>query len=515
MIVQGSRIDRDMTYRADVIVVGSGAGGAVVARELAEQGMKVLVLEEGPYVSPEVYGRWRPMQSFRRMARSAGTTLAIGTGGSPSISILAGSCVGGSSVLTGGVCFRIPDEVHAEWVDLLGTDSLSEAAMRPLYERVEAMVGVEEVPEHMRSRGTQLFGEGAAKVGYNLHPTRRNTSGCCGCSRCNFGCPQKAKLSVDLTYLPRAVSLGTTICADHRVRRVLFDGDRAVGVEGVLLADPDRTEHHRFVAKADTVVLAAGTMYTPSILRRSGYRDRSGQLGRNVTLHPACRGVGVYDEPVQNWKGAMQSAYADHFTDRRLMFVSVSAPVSVLAAGQPGVGPEYMQRVRASDHISTFGFMVHDDPRGRVRSGIGHEPVMTYNMSKADREAMREGMRLMCETMFASGAREVLLPAFGAEPLGDMDQARKAIAELDLRTLESLAFHPLGSCRMGRDEQTAVCDIHGRVFGVRNLWLADGSILPTSVGVNTQIPIMTMATRTAFEIVESTLHSATGSHATV
>ncbi len=205
MIVQGSRIDRDMTYRADVIVVGSGAGGAVVARELAEQGMKVLVLEEGPYVSPEVYGRWRPMQSFRRMARSAGTTLAIGTGGSPSISILAGSCVGGSSVLTGGVCFRIPDEVHAEWVDLLGTDSLSEAAMRPLYERVEAMVGVEEVPEHMRSRGTQLFGEGAAKVGYNLHPTRRNTSGCCGCSRCNFGCPQKAKLSVDLTYLPRAV----------------------------------------------------------------------------------------------------------------------------------------------------------------------------------------------------------------------------------------------------------------------------------------------------------------------
>lgn len=500
-VIEGSKVQGDTRYRADVVVIGSGAGGAVVARELTDEGFDVLVLEEGPWVPPSEYGMYRPLQTFRRMARAGGSTVAVGLYKTPTVNILAGSCVGGSSVLTGGVCFRVPEAVHDDWVNILKTDSVSAKAMDPFYARVEDRIHVEEVPVAMRSRGTELFDQGAQKMGFSLKPLRRNTKGCCGCSRCNFGCPHGAKMSVDISYLPGAVERGCRICADHRVERITHAGVDRVIIEGRLLSHADRDPMGRFTVEARAVVLAAGTMHTPGLLRRSGIVRGNRNLGRHLTLHPAYRGVGLYNENVNNWRGALQSAWSDQFESERLTFVSVSSPTSILSATMPGSGPELMQRVRNASQIGTFGFMVHDDDSGRVRRGFGREPVVTYQMSDADRRATLRGFELMSEILFASGAREVLLPVFGAPALTNMDQVRRiANDRLDFRRIECLSFHPLGSARMATSERDGVCDADGLVFGTRNVWVVDGSVLPTSVGVNTQVPIMGMATRLAFGI---------------
>lgn len=507
MIIRGSELDRPLNLRADVIVIGSGAGGAVIAKELTQAGKDVLILEEGRYVRPQVYSQWRPSMTLRRIARSGGTTAAIGIGDSPTINIHMASCVGGSSVMTGGVCFRIPSEVHAEWVEQLGVSSLSEQAMQPFYERVEKAIHVQEVPESMRSKGTQLFGQGAERMGLSLRPLSRNTKDCCGCSSCNFGCPHLAKLSVDLTYLPIALAGGAKILADHRVERILVLGDRVIGVEGVILREPDRQPKARFVAHAPTVVLAAGTLHTPGILRKSKIGRNSGQLGANVTLHPAFRIAGVFDEPVENWKGALQSAYCEHPSDKNLIFVSVMAPPSVLTAMWPGVGPSFMQHAKNLGHLATFGGMIHDKPGGRIWPSLGREPLFTYQLAPEDRASMFEGIRFLATCYFEAGARMILLPILGSQPLHSIDELNRIdFSRTKASRVECLSFHPLGSCRMGTDPYQAVTSPSGEVFDVRGLWIADGSIFPTSVGVNTQIPIMTMATRIAFDMIDSSQH---------
>lgn len=505
MIFEGKNWAGDVELRTEVLVVGSGSGGAVAAREMAEAGRDVIILEEGRYIRPETYGAWRPSESLRWLGRSGGTTVALGLGDSPTINILAGSCVGGSSVMTGGVCFRIPSQVHQEWVDTLGIADLSEEAMRPFYERVEAIGHVAPVPVEMRSRGTQLFGEGLQARGLpELQPIHRNTKGCCGCSRCNFGCPHQAKQSVDLTYLPRALQRGAQIYADFRVDRILSDGRRVTGVEGMILRDPDRKPFRRFVVKADLVILAAGSLHTPLLLMRSGIFGQSGQVGRGLTLHPAFRVGAVFDQPVQNWKGALQSAYTHHPTDHDLIFISVMAPISVLTATFHGGGPAWMKKIRENAaSLATFGGMVHDAPGGRIWRGPGREPLITYRLTPQNKDSMLRGMRFLAETFLSAGAKELLFPIIGFPALRSFDDLKKLDpSAIPGSRLECFSFHPLGTCRIGTDPKRAVVDPHGQLFDLENLYIADGSILPTSVGVNTQIPVMAMASRVAFAILD-------------
>lgn len=486
--------------RTQALIIGSGAGGAVAAYEFARAGFDVLILEEGPRVSAQDYGNWRPTQTFRRMARQGGSTVALGLGDSPTINILTGMCVGGSSTLTGGVCFRIPGDVHEDWSARLEDPTLSAQSMEQYYAQVEEISRVKEVPAEMRSRSTVLFGEGAEKLGLKLTPLRRNTDGCKGSSRCNFGCPNQAKLSVDLTYLPMAEALGAKILPLHRTEKLLLKGDKVVGAQGVLLGE----DGGRFEVSAEVVVLAAGTLHTPLILMRSGFGKQSGQLGRNLTLHPAFRMMAKFGERVEAWKGALQSAYVgEGLGDERLILVSAFAPPNILAAGMHGVGPEMMAKVREMPHMATFGGMVHDDAGGRIWRIPGREPLVTYTLSGRDKDAMFEGLRWLARCFFEAGAKEVIPPVFGMEPLHSIDE----VSRLDARAIpaarvECMSFHPLGTCRMGRAQDESVTDTEGRVWEARNLWIADGSVLPTSVGVNTQIPVMTMATRIAARAVE-------------
>ncbi len=495
-VLRGRDCTEPLELDADVVVVGSGAGGAVVAAELAEAGLSVVVLEEGPFVSIAAQGRTTPSESLRTTWRDGAMTMMIGLGDTPHINVTMGRCVGGSSTLTGGVCFRIPGHVLAEWRARRGLPEFTEAALEPHYARVEKRVHVEEVPISMRSRGTRLFAEGARKLGYELEPMRRNTRGCNGCGRCNFGCPHGAKLSVDQSYLPGAIDHGATVVSDAKVARVLFRGDRAVGVEGVLAR-----RRMPFRVHARRVVIAGGAAFSPGLLARSGIRNA--HLGRHVTVHPAFRMLARFEERVEGWSGALQSAYTGAFERERITLTGLFVPQGVLAATMPGIGPRLLERVRDIPHLAMFGGMVHDEGGGSIHRGLGSTPLMTYRMAREDRPVVPRLIRIMANTFFAAGAKEVFLPVFGQDGMTADQLARFPLEQVPLARIECSSQHPLGSTRMGPDGDHAVTDTWGRVHGARNLFVADGSVVPTSLGVNPQLAIMTLATRIAARLVET------------
>jgi choline dehydrogenase-like flavoprotein len=499
-IDHGRTIGAPVRASVDVVIVGSGAAGSVVASHLARAGLDVVVLEEGGHYTPAEYGAMTPSQSLRRVGREAGLCTAVGLGDTPLIALMAGKCVGGSSVMTGGVCFRIPDEVLHGWDRDLGLHSMTPEALDPFFSDVEDRVHVETVPDTMRSRGTELFVEGAAKLGIPMKPLRRNTHHCKGAARCNFGCPNRAKMSVDISYLPDAFAHGARLYSDALVEKIDITGGVARGVRGRFLDGETGEPRVAFEFRAKLVVVACGSMHTPVLLRRSGVDHKD--VGRHLTMHPAFRVGALFDQEIAGWDGALQSVYSDHFlASDGFTLVGVYSPVNILSAAFPGIGPDYRRLVRESPRLAIFGGMVHDDGGGRVHRWLSREPLVLYRMIERDKKRLMKGIHTVGRMAFAAGAREVMLPVFGMPTL-------KNEAELDFllerppsgRQVECMAFHPLGSAKMATDRQGGVVKPSGETWDVDNLVVADGSVLPTSIGVNSQLPVMAVATKIALGI---------------
>lgn len=491
-VLRGREQNAPFYAKVDVVVVGSGAGGAVVARELAKDGRSVIVVEEGGHYSPEELGTLSPSQSFRRIARESGVGVAVGIGDTPLIATMAGKVVGGSSVLTGGVCFRIPHSVLHEWTDDLGLDRMTPDALDPYFSEVERICKISEVPTLLRSRSTELFVEGADKLGIPMKPLKRNTEGCRGAARCNFGCPHRAKMSVDISFLPDAQDHGAKIVCDALVERVDITSGRARGVRGRFLDGETGEPRVPFEIRAKVVVVACGSMHTPILLRRSGLDSE--HIGRHLTLHPAFRVGALFDEDVSGWDGALQSVYSDHFEHEGITLVGVYTAVNVLAAAFPGIGREHRRLVKSLPNLAFFGGMIHDDGGGQVRRWFSREPLVLYKMIERDKRRLLKGIHILAKMAFAAGAREVLLPIFGLHTVKKEKDLEFLIeAKIPAAKVECTAFHPLGSAKMSRTPEGGVVKPTGETWAVENLFVCDGSVLPTSIGVNSQLPVMSIA----------------------
>lgn len=507
-VLRGRALQGPQSFDADVVVVGSGASGAVVAATLAAAGQRVIILEEGPYIRAIDHAHMRPSVSMREAWRDGGMSAALGIGKTPLINVTMGRVVGGSSMLTGGVCFRTPGYVLNSWVKDHGLEGLDEDSMRPWFEQVEERIHVEDVPVEMRSRATSLWGEGAEKIGGGIASNRRNTKACVGHSQCNFGCPKGAKLSVDMTYIPQALTDGAIIISDCLVDRVTTTGGRAAGIQGRLLNGKNGKPKDRITVTARRVVLAASAAFTPMILQRSGIAKRSKHLGRNMTLHPSFRMIARFDSPVDGWKGAMQSAHSSSWEDEGITLMSVYTPPSVVLSGVPGVGPEFMERASSLRNLAMFGGMIHDDGGGRVMRAFGRDPLMLYKMSAKDRVSLARLVQVLGEAYLEAGAQELYLPILGHAPVTADAFRRLDLSEISPARYECSSQHPLGTTRMGSDAKNSVVDVHGEVWDIDELFVVDGGVLPSSLGVNPQLSIMAMAQRFAQGMLDKTLPAA-------
>jgi choline dehydrogenase-like flavoprotein len=293
-----------------------------------------------------------------------------------------------------------------------------------------------------------------------------------------------------VSYLPRAVAFGATVISGCRVERVLFDGKRATGVRAA-------GARGRFVVRAPVVLAAAGALQTPALLLRSGVRSPSGQLGRNLAVHPGANVAAVFDEPVDGWKGVHQAYQVRQFDG--VLMAAVNLPPGLVARSL-SLPPDELGRVMARyDRIVTAGVLVDDTSTGRVRS-IGGRAVASYALSESDAGRIRTAVADLCRLLFAAGATSVHLPFDGQAPLTSADELT-GVQGMETARMAISTVHLMGTARMGGDPLSSVCDPTGRVHDTAGLHVADASLLPTPLGINPQVTIMAMATAVARALI--------------
>jgi len=476
-----SRRREQRVVEADVCVIGAGAGGAVTAAELAEGGMRVVVLEQGPRHDADRFSA-RPLEMLARLYRDGGQTTTLGT---PPILLPLGRGLGGTTLVNSGTCFRTPPAVLERWRSEFGLEALAdEDALDPCFARVEEALSISEVTAELAGRNAAVARRGAEALGWSHGYLRRNARGCVGSGVCAFGCPTSAKQHVGITYVPRAEAAGAQVIAGADVRHVLVERGVARGVQARLAAGG------RLEVRAPTVIVAAGTIHTPLLLARSGLGRESGQLGRNLALHPATGAFALMDELVDMAKGVPQSFYVDEFASEGIMFEGVAGPPSYAAMALPLSGRRHAAAMAEYRSLAQFGLMVSDRSRGSVRA-LGGRPVIRYELLEEDVARFRRGLARMEKLFRAAGAREVYLPL----PNGVAPERARA------RDLKLMAFHPLGTARADARPEHGVVDGDLQLHGARGLYVADGSVVPSSLGVNPQLTIMALATRLAFGLL--------------
>ena len=491
--------------QADVCIVGSGAGGAVMARELAEGGLSVVVLEEGAYFTRQDF-EGPPFERMLRLYRDGGLTAAVGRSIVP---IPLGKAVGGTTVVNSGTCFRPPAHVLREWSSRWGIEGIDPGSMEPILRRVEETLSVRPVPDHLLGGNARVFERGVRALGYHGAPIQRNIDGCRGCGVCAYGCPSDAKQAMHLSYLPRAEAAGARIYARCRVDRIAVEGDRVLAVEADILERETERVRGRLHVRPKLVVLAAGAIHTPLLLMANGLAGGSGQVGRNLSIHPAVSVSALFDEEVYGWRGTMQSYYMDDFAEGDGLLFEVTSLLPGLAlATLPGTGPAVKENLARYKHLASVGLFVSDTSRGRVlrMAGGRGEPLVVYNLNRQDAARLLRGIAIAAEVFLEAGAKAVFPGLRGAGAVAsrrDLEQLRRGPPLAGgPAALAPTGFHPMGTCRMGSDPASTVVDQYGRLHGLRNLFVADASVFPSCLGVNPQVTIMAVATRTAFHVLE-------------
>jgi choline dehydrogenase-like flavoprotein len=475
----------------DVVVIGTGAGGAVAAATLAEAGLDTILLEAGDAYDRDSYPS-DPLEAIAALYRDGGLTVAEGR---PPIPVPIGRTVGGTTVINSGTCFRAPQPVLDHWRSRYGVDWTG--ALDPHFAEAEEFLRVAPLDPERMGRNGQLAMEGAEAIGASSGPISRNAGNCVQCSSCPFGCEIDAKRGMHVSYVPRAVAAGARLRTGVEARRVLIEDGRAAGVRCVASGRAETNGSHRaYTVRARlATIVAGGAMGTPELLLRSGLGG--GQVGRNLHIHPACWIGARYEEEVRGWEGVMQSYYVDEWEDQRILLEATFTPLPFGGAWLLGSGREHQEAILGFDRIGSIGVQLSDESAGRVGLTRDGSLRTTYKLTDEDARRLSFGIARAAEIHFAAGASEVY-PNIGRAPRirrGELDDFEAATFKPSELRLE--AFHPMGTARIAADPAEGVCGIDGSVNGASDLYVADASLFPTAVGVNPMMTIIAFAKQVA------------------
>lgn len=480
-----STADKDES--CDVAIVGAGPGGAACARALALGGARVIVVEEGP---PE--SRFRPNQgnAMRYHMQEGGAMVATGA----MMPIASGRGIGGGSLVNSAIAWRCPEDVLAGWVEALGTERFSPAAMAAAYDELWELLGIWSTRVEVAGRNNELIVRGAAALGLDGGYLQRATPGCTGCGVCYFGCPTRGKASVDTNLLVEAAERGTRVLADTKVDEFLVEGARVVGVRGWMSHPDTQQRGGRVTVRAKAVVVAAGGIGTPRLFHHAGIAARLGPaVGRGLHLHPGNAVIGRCDERIDWWKGATQGAYFHPPGLHGVLPHTFSAPPETLAAVMGLVGPEAKSLLADLPRYCGLVVMISDVGEGTVGAWSDGRAKIHYEFDAGDIDRIKAGMYWAAKVLLAGGAREVRAPVRNTGAYATAEALRDAIAARPLSDFTLYASHPMSTCRMGTDPATSVVRPDGRAHALEGLYVADVSVFPTSLGVNPSITTMAMA----------------------
>jgi choline dehydrogenase-like flavoprotein len=507
MIHSGQELLEDTTREADLVVVGSGAGGGMLLRDAALAGLRVIALEEGGHHEPASFTQ-RERDMLPRLFQDAGGRQTV----DGAITVLQGRGVGGSTVHNTNLCKRAPDRVLEEWVERFGLAAWRPARLADDFAAVEALLHVSDIDPGQVNRNNELLLRGMKQLGWRGGLLRHNRRGCIGSGFCELGCAYDAKENVTKVLLPEALAHGAELWTECRAERVLVEAGRAVGVVARALREgrPGPT----LTIRARAVALAGSAVGSAALARASELWDPHGLVGRNLHLHPAAAEAGQFDEPVEGYVGIPQSVECTEFIDwepgspRRIWIVPAFAHPVGLVAMMPGFGASHMRLARRYRYLAVLAAMLHDESSGEVRATRAGRPELRYRLNETDRSALGRGMQACGQLLLAAGAREVMVPL--TRPLvAKSERELLPLATHAYRPLDPLlsAVHPMGTLPMAASPEHGVTDGRGAWHGVKGLYVADGSLFPTSLGGPPQITIYTVGRRVARSILEDLRHT--------
>lgn len=490
----------DLRTRAEVVVVGSGPGGAVVAKELAEAGRDVILLEEGPPFDTGDFVQ-EAGEAMQRVLREGGTRAARGNLVTPTMQAIA---LGGGSLINSAICARPPDWIFDKWADRTGIQGLDRATLDPHFDRVEAFLGVSETPREVQGERNERFRIGCEAIGLHCEPIWRNVQGCLGSGECFTGCRNGAKRSTDVTYVPAAIAAGARVYTSVRVTELAIEGSRATGVRGRLVEPFNGTRHGEVHIDADMVVLAAGCMASPLILSRSGARNP--WIGRDLRFHPGLAIMALFEDPIDPWKGATQGYHALDHLKEGLKYEVLWSPPAVLATRLPGLGHDYQKHLLSYDRLAPFDVIcAADHSSGSVRRRPGSdEPDIKYDFDQRDVDIMRKGLGVLSDICWAAGAKAILPGLHDIPEVIHRREDAECIREADLKANHTIAAsnHAFCTTRMSHRPEDGVVDERGRCHEWDNVYISDTGNFAASPGVNPMLLCMALADRIALGIAD-------------
>jgi choline dehydrogenase-like flavoprotein len=496
-----SEYDRDLHESCDVVVVGSGPAGGVVAYEAAAAGKDVILIEEGPPFTPQDF----ELEGSVSMARTMREGGLRSTRGGFFMSTMQAIALGGGSLVNSAICVRSPDFTLDAWCEHYDLKRTTRADLDPHYQAVEDFLGIAPTPDEVQGPRNLLFRDGCTALGFSSEPIPRNVRGCRGSGECFTGCRARAKQSIDITYVPAAVKHGARVLTSLQVQKIVTSGRRATGVEGQVVRPFTGEASHRVRIDAKVVVMAAGCLATPVLLSKSGdLANASGAVGENLQFHPGVALMGVFPERTQPQFGATQGYQSLHFVRRGFKLETLWAPPGVLAVRLPGFGFDLKQNLARFPYAAIWdGIASCNRSLGRVKPRRGTlDPTLLYSLHPEDVKILGDAMWVLAQIFFAAGARSVL-PGVHRLPDEMFSLAEaEALRTHDLRPsdLTCGGTHVFSTTRMHGDAKQGVVDEDGRCHDLDNLFIVDTGILPRSPSVNPMLTAMALAHRSVAAI---------------
>jgi choline dehydrogenase-like flavoprotein len=499
----------ELELEADVAIVGSGAGGGVIAATLASRGLKVVVLEAAGYFNEADFNMlelWAHQNLYWR-----GGPQPTGEG---NVSLQAGSSVGGGTTINWTNCLRTHPWVRDQWAREFGLEGLDGTEFDRHLDAVLGRLGATDRCSDYNGP-TQRLHEGCERLGWSFETVVRNADPACyspeTAAYMGFGDQSGSKLSTTKTFLQDAVDAGAEIVARTTADRIVTEGGRAAGVEATY-TDPETGRTARITVRAPSVVVACGALESPALLLRSGIGGPA--VGLNLRLHPCTAIIGTYGEDQRAWWGAPHTGICDEFADvgdgHGFLIETAQYTTGIGASAVPfttaAEHKRFMERFRFG---STFIALLRDRGGGQVTLDGDGNGVPYYSLTdEVDvRNALR-GVEVQVRLHEAAGAREIYALAEGLPVWRSGEDLGAFIARVQRVPLRAGGYrlfsaHQMGTCRMGTDTAQSVAGPWGELHDVSGVWIGDGSAFPTASGTNPMITIMALAHRTAEAVAEA------------
>jgi len=523
--IDAAKLSSSKQLEADVVIVGTGAGGGIAAEELSKAGLKVIIVEMGALHTASSFN----MEERRAYPNLYQESAARKTK-DKAISILQGRAVGGSTTVNWTTSIRTPEPTQQYWREQFGVQLDDEYSLNPYFTKAEQRLNIHSWPVPP-NENNHVLKDGCDKLGWQTTVIKRNVSGCANLGYCGMGCPLNAKQSMLVTTIPEALKNGATLVSNLYVDRLLWKNDHIQALVGVPLDQQHQRQRNiELVITAKQFVIAAGAIGTPAILMHSHIPDLSGRLGKHTYLHPSVISGAIFDKDINAHSGAPQSIYSDEFVWKHGVASNDTGSNDSLKAGYKlevppmhpvlvssnlmGHGASHFALMQRFNQMQATIALLRDGFHPQAQGGTVEinrygDPVLDYQLNEFHWNGFRDAYLSMAELQFAAGAKQVFpMHKQVDKPFTSWKQAKQAIGNFQFssRQAKVASAHVMGGCNMGSDSKSSVVDSFGLHHQIANLRVIDGSVLPTSLGANPQLTIYALAYRS----IEQMLKQITG-----